>query len=159
MKLRTLCLLLFLPVATTFVGAQIPATDDSFTTSSSPTSNYGTQSSLEVIVPGQQLHPLRPYTAVGRIDQLQCQQNHSAAEHQRRDHFGHLRRVRGLKAWMEGTITYSNAPPLGTKVSSGVMIPTSKRNFIDVDVTQAVQDWLGGTQANYGIALVQAPAV
>jgi hypothetical protein len=60
---------------------------------------------------------------------------------------------------MEGTITYSNAPPLGTKVSSGVMIPTSKRNFIDVDVTQAVQDWLGGTQANYGIALVQAPAV
>jgi hypothetical protein len=52
MKLRTLCLLLFLPVATTFVGAQIPATDDSFTASSSPTFNYGTQSSLDVIVPG-----------------------------------------------------------------------------------------------------------
>jgi len=43
------CLLgLFLGVA----AGQIPATDDSYTTSSSPASNYGTQSSVNVIGPG-----------------------------------------------------------------------------------------------------------
>src|SRR5262249_26503596 len=37
-----------------------------------------------------------------------------------------------------------------------VMITTSKRNFIDVDVTQAVQAWLTSPNPapNYGIALV-----
>jgi len=41
MKWRTVCLLLFLTVPGGFAGAQIPATDHSYTTSSQPTSNYG----------------------------------------------------------------------------------------------------------------------
>jgi hypothetical protein len=59
-------------------------------------------------------------------------------------------------SWTEGAITFNRAPTLGAKVTSAVMIPASKRNFIDVDVTPAVQAWLGSpTPApNYGIALV-----
>src|SRR5205823_13711143 len=41
----------FFPIALP-VLAQIPATDDAYTASSSPSSNYGTQPSLNVIGPG-----------------------------------------------------------------------------------------------------------
>lgn len=66
MKLRTLCLLSLWAVAAPFVVAQIPATDDSYTTSSSPTSNYGTQSSLDVIGPGGVIVGTRQFPRVAR---------------------------------------------------------------------------------------------
>jgi hypothetical protein len=155
MKLRTLCLLLLWAVAAPFVVAQIPATDDSYTTSSSPTSNYGTQSSLDVIGPGVNSYIRFDLTALptgltgSNVSKATVRLNIDGVTTS-----GTFDVYEVTKSWTEGAITYNNAPPLGTKVNSGVMIPTSKRNFIDVDVTKAVQDWLSGTQANYGIALV-----
>lgn len=40
------------PLAAHFTAAQIPATDNSYTSSSSAGNNYGTQSQLNVIGPG-----------------------------------------------------------------------------------------------------------
>lgn len=142
---------LFLGVA----AAQIPATDDSYTSSSSPSNNYGSQSSLDVIGPGVNSYIRFDLTALpagltgSNVGKATVRLNVDGVTSS-----GTFDVYEVTKSWAEGTITYNNAPPLGAKVTSGVMIPTSKRNFIDVDVTQAMQDWLNGVQGNYGIALV-----
>lgn len=57
-------------------------------------------------------------------------------------------------AWSELTINDTNKPPLGTLIVSDVPIAkTDKNNFVVIDVTQAVQDWLNGTVVNNGLAL------
>src|ERR1700681_2567345 len=46
-------------------------------------------------------------------------------------------------AWSELTITNANEPPLGTLITPGVPIATvNKNNFVVIDVTTAVKDWL-----------------
>lgn len=59
-------------------------------------------------------------------------------------------------SWTESTITYNTAPSLGAKVASGISIAASKRYFIDVDITPAVQAWLASPSPspNYGVAPV-----
>jgi len=150
-SLTVLLLGLFLGLA----AAQIPATDDSYTASSNPNSNYGSQSMLDVIGPGVNSYIRFDLTALpakltgSNVSKATVRLNVNGVTTA-----GTFDVYEVTKSWTEGAITYSNAPPLGTKVNSAVMIPTSKRNFIDVDVTQAVQDWLNGVQGNYGIALV-----
>ena len=56
--------------------------------------------------------------------------------------------------WSESTISSSLAPALGATIAASVPITTADKNqFILIDVTPAVQAWLGGT-TNDGIALV-----
>jgi hypothetical protein len=58
-------------------------------------------------------------------------------------------------SWTEFKIAYNNAPALGTTVASNIPLTTANINdYVIVDVTSAVQDWLDGSQANDGIALV-----
>jgi hypothetical protein len=159
MKIRTLCLLLFLAVGARFVRAQIPDTDDSYTASSSPTQNYGTQSSLTVIGPG--------VNAYIRFDLTALPSGLTASNISKATIRLYLNGVTTAGtfdvylvtgAWTESTITYNNAPTLGMKAASGIMISASKRYFIDVDVTPAVQAWLSFPPSpNYGIALVATP--
>jgi len=54
--------------------------------------------------------------------------------------------------WSEATITYSNAPALGSRVLSGVAV--AKIGYVSLDLTSAVQGWLDGTRPNDGIVLV-----
>jgi hypothetical protein len=57
-------------------------------------------------------------------------------------------------SWTESTIDASNAPALGTTIAASVPLVTADKNqYILVDVTAAVQAWLSGTP-NDGIALV-----
>ncbi|MHB8216259.1 MAG: Kelch repeat-containing protein [Candidatus Sulfotelmatobacter sp.] len=146
---------LFLGLFLSLAAAQIPATDDSYTASSNPNSNYGAQSALDVIGPGVNSYIRFDLTALpagltgANVSKATVRLNVNGVTTA-----GTFDVYEVTKSWTEGAITYSNAPALGTKVNGAVMIPTSKRNFIDVDVTQALQDWLNGTQGNYGIALV-----
>jgi hypothetical protein len=55
-------------------------------------------------------------------------------------------------SWSEGSITYNNAPALGTKLFSAVSV--TKAGFLSLDLTSSVQAWLNGTLTNNGIALV-----
>ena len=56
--------------------------------------------------------------------------------------------------WTEKTITYSLQPALGATIAASVpLVTTNKLDYVEVDVTPAVVDWLNGT-ANDGIALV-----
>jgi hypothetical protein len=58
--------------------------------------------------------------------------------------------------WSESTLTYDNAPALGTSATGGnpVAITTSSLNqFVLINITSLVQGWANGTIANNGIAL------
>jgi hypothetical protein len=146
---------LFLGLFLGMAAAQIPATDDSYAASSNPSSNFGTQSMLDVIGPGVNSYIRFDLTALpagltgSNVSKATVRLNVNGVTTG-----GTFDVYEVTKSWTEGSINYNNAPALGTKVNSAVMIPTSKRNFVDVDVTQALQDWLNGSQGNYGIALV-----
>jgi hypothetical protein len=56
--------------------------------------------------------------------------------------------------WTESKIDASNAPALGTTIAASVPLTTADKNqYILIDITPAVQAWLSGTP-NDGIALV-----
>jgi len=55
-------------------------------------------------------------------------------------------------SWSQGTITYNNAPALGSKILSAVPVTTT--GYLSLNVTSTVQAWLNGTLPNNGIALV-----
>ena len=58
-------------------------------------------------------------------------------------------------SWSEKTLTNAITPPLGLVDVSGIAITTaSQNNFLIIDITQLVRDWLDGVTANNGIALV-----
>lgn len=62
-------------------------------------------------------------------------------------------------SWTEKGLTYSTLPPLGSSVALAVPITSSAlNNFVEVDVTSAVQAWIAGTQQNYGLALTPSPS-
>lgn len=57
--------------------------------------------------------------------------------------------------WQEGTLDASNAPALGNTIASSVaLVAASKNQYIQINVTEAVQAWLNGSQVNDGLALV-----
>jgi Collagen triple helix repeat (20 copies) len=54
--------------------------------------------------------------------------------------------------WSSNTITYNNAPALGSKILSAV--PVSAPGYVSLNITSTVQAWLNGTLNNNGIVLV-----
>jgi len=159
-RFRALCLFAMALIAAQFAAAQIPATDDGFTASSSPTSNYGTQSQLNVIGPGVNSYVRFDLTALpagltsANVSKATLRLNINGVTTG-----GAFDVYLVTSSWTEGGLTYSNAPTLGTKVASGIMVPLAKRNFIDADVTSAVKAWLNSPPSpNYGIALVASSA-
>ena len=57
--------------------------------------------------------------------------------------------------WSESTLNFSNAPTPGAPVAGPVSVTAASLNeFVDIDVTALVQDWVNGSVANNGIALV-----
>jgi Collagen triple helix repeat (20 copies) len=157
MKLRALSVVVVLAIAAHFAVAQIPATDDAYTASSSPSSNYGTGSQLNVIGPGVNsyvrfdLAALPAALTASNVSKATLRLNINGVTTS-----GTFDVYLVTKSWTEGALTFNNAPTLGVKVASGIAITTSKRNFIDVDVTSAVQAWFASQNPapNYGIAIV-----
>ena len=151
--------MLALVLATLFAvgaAAQIPATDDSFVTSSSPKSNYGTLPNLVVIGPG-----VNSYIRFDLTTLPEGLTSYNISKATVRLYIDGVT-ISGTfdvylvtSPWSEGSLTYNTAPSLsGTKLNiSPISVPASKRSFIDVDVTVAVQAWQGQSP-NYGIALV-----
>lgn len=57
--------------------------------------------------------------------------------------------------WSEKTITASLSPALGGSIASSVPLSSANvHDYVVIDVTPAVSEWLSGAQANDGIALV-----
>jgi collagen type VII alpha len=60
-------------------------------------------------------------------------------------------------AWGEGAVTYATLPTMGATV--GTIDVQAVDGFVTVDVTQAVQAWVGGVVANNGFVLTAGSAV
>ncbi|MGH6858275.1 MAG: DNRLRE domain-containing protein [Methylocella sp.] len=57
-------------------------------------------------------------------------------------------------AWTEATLITTNVPPTGTQVGTFSVVPSNAKNFMLIDVTQAVKDWQSGARANNGLTFV-----
>jgi hypothetical protein len=68
-----------------------------------------------------------------------------------------IRRI--TSAWDEATITANSSPTLGGAIVSGALVTNqSVDSFVTVDLTQLVKDWLNGSLANNGIAILASEA-
>ena len=59
-------------------------------------------------------------------------------------------------SWSEGTLTYNNAPALGSSATGNHPIPisgSSLNQFVVVNITTLVNNWVNGSIANNGVAL------
>ena len=64
-------------------------------------------------------------------------------------------------SWNEATMTYNNAPALGSSATGGnpIAFTTASLNqFIIVDITPLVQQWVNGSLPNNGLALAMTTA-
>src|SRR5580698_3301057 len=154
-KLQVLpALVLFLSVlAGSTAYAQITPLGDSFTNTAGPTTNYGTQTLL--YVDGAQAityiqFDLASIPTTASISQATLKLYVNSVTTPGSFNVDY---VNG--AWTEGKIDANNAPGLGAAIASGVAITTADKNqYILINVTSAAQAWLGGSEANNGIALV-----
>ena len=133
--------------------AQITPTGDAYTNSATPTTNYGAKTLLDVDAASQisyiqfDLGSIPSGASVSQATLKLYANSVTTAEGFNVDY------VNG--SWSEGTIDYSNAPPLGASIASGVEITTAEKNhYVLINVTPALVAWLNGSQANDGIALV-----
>ena len=147
-----LFILVFLPKSPAW--AQLPPTADAYVNETNST-NYGTTNSLIVSNPNYEafiqfdLSGLPSGTtgaSVGKATLVLYASAVTAA--------GSFDVYEVGAPWTELTISGTKEPVLGTLVTPGVPVTlATKNNFVVIDVTPAVKDWLNGTVANYGLAL------
>ena len=58
-----------------------------------------------------------------------------------------------LGQWQEGTITAGSGPELGAPVAVFAVEEGHVSQFVDVDITGLVRDWVSGALENHGLAL------
>src|SRR5438445_6021594 len=66
---------------------------------------------------------------------------------------GMLDALRVTSDWSEANVTGNHEPTLGAAVATAVPVP-AKNEFVAIDVTALVKDWLDGVAPNDGVALV-----
>jgi hypothetical protein len=133
--------------------AQIPPSQDAFTNSGDPTTNYGANVLLEVDGASEisyiefNLASIPSGASVSQATLKLFVNGVTKAGSFNVDY------VTG--AWTESAVTYNLSPALGNTIVSGVVLTTASKNqYILINVTSAAQAWLSGSQANDGLALV-----
>jgi hypothetical protein len=145
-------LMLAVAVFSAVARAQVVLTDDSFTSSLSPKTNYGTSIVLIVssgtntylkfsLPSGINGNSISGANVVLYVDAVLTAGTTDVYA------------VNG--SWTQGSITYNNAPPLGSQILSAV--PVTKAGYLSLNLTSTVQAWLNGSLANNGIVLVRTP--
>jgi TGF-beta propeptide len=148
--LSTLCLLILFAALTS--QAQITPSQDAYTNSAAPTTNYGAKTLLDVDGATQITYiqfNLSSIPADASVSQATLKLYVNAVSTAGSFNVDY---VNGT--WSEGAITYDMAPALGAAIASNVSITTADKNqYILINITPAVQTWLSGA-GNDGIALV-----
>jgi hypothetical protein len=154
LQLRLASLLSLILLACTAAYGQLTPSGDSYTSTATPTKNFGSaitlgvessettyiQFNLSSIPSGYTSGDITKATLKLFVDGVTTAGSFNV------DY------VNGT--WTESTIDASNAPALGTTIAASVPLVTADKNqYILVDITAAVQAWLSGTP-NDGIALV-----
>jgi len=159
-RFRSLVVLLWCCAITLPLLSQAPPSQDTFVSASKPTTNYGSNASLAVQAGGSGITFVQ-FNLSGLPTGVSASQLNRATLQLFVSGFTtagtfDVYLVNGK--WSEGTLTYNTAPPLGALIVSGFSVPsTAKNTFTEVDVTSALQQWISGSQVNYGLALVPSP--
>jgi len=134
-------------------SAQITPGQDAFTNSAAPATNYGANVSLNVNSATEvsyilfNLDSLPPGATVSKATLKLFVDTVSNS--------GSFNVDFVASAWAEDTITSNMAPVIGSAIASNVPIAANGANdYVLVDISPAVYEWLNGGQPNYGIALV-----
>jgi Chaperone of endosialidase len=132
---------------------QITPSQDAFTNSASPSTNYGANVLLDVNGTKQVSYiqfDLTPIPSSSSVSKATLKLYVNAVT---KTGSFNVDYVNGT--WAEETITYSMAPALGSAIANNVTLTTADKNqYVLIDITPALQAWLGGSQPNDGIALV-----
>jgi hypothetical protein len=151
----TLVLALLICMSATIAFAQITPSDDSYTLTSSPTVNFGAKNTLEVESAGAttfvrfDLSGI-PSTVTGSMVAKATLKVYVSSV----TTAGSFNVDLVTSSWKESTLTANDAPTLGSAIASAIPVTTADKNqYVLVDVTTAVVDWLNGT-ANDGLAIV-----
>src|SRR5271157_3037469 len=135
--------------------AQITPSDDSYTLTSTPTVNFGAKTTLEVESAGAttfvrfDLSGI-PSTVTGAMVAKATLKIYVSTV----TTAGSFNVDLVTSSWKESTLTANDAPTLGSAIASAIPVTTADKNqYVLVDVTTAVVDWLNGT-ANDGLAIV-----
>ncbi|HEX6731243.1 MAG TPA: DNRLRE domain-containing protein [Pyrinomonadaceae bacterium] len=154
-----ICLLVIVSAGTNITFAQqATLTDDASTESSKPSKNFGNEESVKVS-PNEKgfvkfkLTPILPTGTTGnRVGKATFKifVNEVITA-------GSFEAYRVAGSWTESVITDGTAPLLGNLEGSIVVSPENRGQWITVDVTQLVKDWLDAVLPNNGIALVAQP--
>jgi hypothetical protein len=152
--LRALTAALLLGLLSLAVSAQAPPSADTFVSSTTPKTNYGT-SPILIVQPGA--------TTFIKFDLSALPAGASVSKATLRLYVDAFAKAGSFdvysvnSTWAESTLTYNTPPPpLGTSATgnSPIAISSSRLNsFVLADITPLVQSWLNGTMANNGVAL------
>jgi hypothetical protein len=136
--------------------AQLTPSGDAYTNTADPTTNYGAKTLLDVESASQ--------TTYIQFDLSSIPSGYTSASITKATLKLYVNSVTTAGSfnvdfvngsWSEGKITANNAPALGTTIAASVPLTTANKNqYILIDITSALGDWLNGSQANDGIALV-----
>jgi len=133
--------------------AQITPLSDSYINTASPTKNFGAQTVLDVDGASQITYiefNLASIPTTASISQATLKLYVNSVTTAGSFNVDYV-----SANWAESTIDAGNAPPLGAAIASNINVTTADKNqYILVNVTSAVQAWLGGNEPNYGVALV-----
>ena len=155
---HVVCCLVLVAVA---AQAQFTPSDDTYVSTSAPTTIYGSAGTLQVNNGGQ--------TAFVRFDLSGLPSGLTSAGVTKATLKIYVsavttagtfdvNRVNG--PWSERSVNANMEPGIGSTIRSGVPMGTFNKNtYVLVDVTPAVGEWLDGVNTNYGVALVPGPLV
>jgi hypothetical protein len=130
-----------------------PPIADTYSSSSSSTTNYGASNTLQVSSSSKsflefELTTLPPGASVSKATLRLFVDAVTTA--------GAFDVYQVNNTWQEGTLTYRNLPAIGGSATGGNPVSvatTSVNQFLIIDITPLVQDWMNGSVPNDGIAL------
>jgi hypothetical protein len=142
-------------LAATVAHAQLTPSQDSYTNTADPTTNYGSSKLLDVE---------SSQTTYVQFNLSSIPSGYTGADVTKATLKLYVNTVTKAGSfnvdyvngtWSESTITASTAPALGTTIAASVPLTTADKNqYVLIDITSAVQAWLNGSPADDGIALV-----
>jgi len=145
-------------MASSSLAQSAPPSADSFVTSAYPTTAHGSSPVLSV-APGT--------TSYIRFNLSAAPPNANVAKATLRLYVDSLIKPGNFDVyeldtpWSENTLTYNTAPPLGPSATSNQPIPvtsSSLHQYILIDITPLVQNWVAGVITNNGVALALTSA-
>lgn len=136
-------------------GVEALLADDAYTHSGSPNTNFGAAGVLFILNPTQKSFiKFDLATLPSGVTGLNVLKANLKLYLRAVTTGGSFDVKRVLGAWTESGITHNNAPSLGSTPEATVTVAASDiNNFILIDLTTLVKDWIDGILANNGFAL------